>query len=393
MVLQIVYWVFVAIAAVGIVGMLGSSATLLRRVRSLGGLSFVPPTAASLSMIVPIKGTDAATEANLTALVESQFRGAIEYLFAMESVDDPAYTLCQRIKALHPDRDIRIVFSGPAGPRMGKQHNLAAAAREARYAVIGSMDADVQVSPTTLAVGLSYLAQPSTGIVYFLPGYTKPSGIGSSGGSLIALYSDYYFLANFGALALSRPQKAIIGGLWLIRRSTVDAIGGFDQFTRVVSDDSAIGRAVTAQGLRCLLAPFTVSVAFDNLDLRGGSAHLAKWIAMLRAEGLGTYLTLLLLWHPIFWSAIALIIGIFTPTHQWTSSLILLAAAVVLRIFTGMLLNLRVYRMSPVPLPIFAVAYELIGVPLLFGPGFFRRTVVWKGRRYRLGPHGVILRT
>jgi hypothetical protein len=37
-----------------------------------------------------------------------------------------------------------------------------------------------------------------------------------------------------------------------------------------------------------------------------------------------------------------------------------------------------------------AVVYELVGVPLLFGAGFFRRTIVWKGRRYRLGRHGVI---
>ena len=287
MLLLIVYWLLVVIAAVGIVGAVGACGTLLRRVRPLGGASFVPPTAASLSMIVPIKGVDDSTEANLSALVESQFRGAIEYLFAMESVDDPAYSLGQRVKALHPEQDIRIVFSGPAGARMGKQHNLAAAAREARYAVIGSMDADVQSrrprSPSASATSPSPARASSTSS----PATAASPGAGTSGGSLVALYSNYYFLANFGALALRRPQQAIIGGLWLIRRSTVEAIGGLDQFTGVVSDDAAIGRAVTAQNLRCVLAPFTVSVAFEELDLSGGAAHIASWIAMLRAEGLG----------------------------------------------------------------------------------------------------------
>jgi len=390
--LLIVYWLLVVIAAVGIVGAVGACATLVRRVRALGGVSFVPPTAASLSVIVPIKGVDDSTEANLNALVESQFRGTIEYLFAMESVDDPAYSLGQRVKALHPECDIRIVFSGPAGARMGKQHNLAAAAREARYAVLASMDADVLVSPTTLAVGLSYLAQPGAGVVYFLAGYSSLTGAGTAGGSLVAVYGDYYFLANFGALALRRPQKAIIGGLWLIRRSTVEAIGGFDQFTRVVSDDAAIGRAVAARNLRCVLAPFTVSVAFEELDLGGGAAHVARWLAMLRAEGLGTYLGILLTWHPVFWAAVALIVGLFTPSHQWAVSLVVLGVAVIVRIVTAALLNARVYRMPPLPLAVYAVAYELVGVPLLFGAGFFRRTIVWKGRRYRLGRRGVILR-
>jgi ceramide glucosyltransferase len=390
--LLIVYWLLVVVATVGIVGAVGACATLVRRVRPLGGASFVPPTAASLSMIVPIKGVDASTETNLSALVESQFRGAIEYLFAMESVDDPAYALGQRVKALHPECDIRIVFSGPAGVRMGKQHNLAAAVREARYAVIGSMDADVLVAPTTLAVGLSYLAQPGAGIVYFLAGYRSLTGAGSAGGSLVALFGNYYFLANFGALALRRPQKAIIGGLWLIRRSTVEAIGGFDQFAGVVSDDAAIGRAVAARDLRCVLAPFTVSVAFEELDLRGGAAHVARWLAMLRAEGLGTYLGIVLTWHPIFWSAVALIVGLFAPSHQWDVSLVALGVAVVARVVTAALLNARVYRMPALPLAVYAVAYELAGVLLLFGAGFFRRTVIWKGRRYRLGRRGVILR-
>ncbi len=348
--LLIVYWLLFVVGAVGSVGALGASATLLRRVRPLGGATFVPLTGASLSMIVPIRGADVSTEANLNALVESQFRGEIEYLFAMESADDPAYAVCQRVRALHPDRDIRVVFSGPAGARMGKQHNLAAAVRAARYAVVGSMDADVSVAPTTLAVGLSYLAQPGAGIVYFFPGYTDQPPLGRGwplGGALVALYSDYYFLANFGALALTRPQPAIIGGLWLVRRATLEAIGGLDQFTRVVS-------------------------------------------AMLRAEGLSGYLTILATWHPIFWSALALIVGLFTPTHQWLPSLLLLGAAIVVRVLTALLLNLRVYRLPPLPLPLLAVVYELVGVPLLFGAGLFRRTIVWKGRRYRLGRHGVI---
>ncbi|HKB47011.1 MAG TPA: glycosyltransferase, partial [Ktedonobacterales bacterium] len=277
--LLIVYWLLFVVGAVGSVGALGASATLLRRVRPLGGATFVPLTGASLSMIVPIRGADVSTEANLNALVESQFRGEIEYLFAMESADDPAYAVCQRVRALHPDRDIRVVFSGPAGARMGKQHNLAAAVRAARYAVVGSMDADVSVAPTTLAVGLSYLAQPGAGIVYFFPGYTDQPPLGRGwplGGALVALYSDYYFLANFGALALTRPQPAIIGGLWLVRRATLEAIGGLDQFTRVVSDDAALGKAIVAQKLRCVLVPYTVEVPFERLNLRGGARHLAK---------------------------------------------------------------------------------------------------------------------
>jgi len=393
--LGILFWALFLVGAVGILGAIGACATLLRRVRPLADeVSFVPPAPAPLSLIVPLKGMDEHTEEHLAALVTSRFRGEVEYLFVMETADDPAYSLCTRIRALHPDHEIRIIFSGPPGARMGKQHNLAAGAREARYSVIGSMDADVRVAPTTLAVGMSYLAQPGTGIVYFLPGYTNPTSSGPGGGELVALYSNYYFLANFGALTLTRPQPAIIGALWLIRRATLQTIGGLDQFTRVVSDDAAIGKAIARQRLRCVLVPHTVSIPFESLDLAGGRRHLTKWIAMLRAEGLLTYLTILLTWHPIFWSALALLVGLVSlaadHSRWWLPGLFLFGIAALTRVITGMLLNARIYRLPVLPLPLLAVVYELVGVPVLFGAGLFRRTIEWKGRRYRLGRHGVI---
>ncbi len=344
-------------------------------------------------MIVPIKGADAHTGEHLNALVTSAVRGAVEYLFAMESDGDPAYPICRQVQERHPDRDIRLVVTGPAAGRMGKQHNLAVAAREARYAAIGSMDADVRVAPDALEAGLRALADPRTGVAYFLPCYT---GGGPAGGTLVALYSNYDFAANTGALALRGDPSFIIGSLWFMTRATLDRIGGLEQFGGTVSDDAAIGRAVRRQGLRNVLLPRTVRIPFEPLDLRGGVKHLLKWLAMLRAEGLPTYLAILLLWHPIFWSALAVIAslllrGAYPGYLGYAVALAVLA--VVARVACAALLNRFVYHLSGalgLTLPLLLVPYELLAVPVLFGLGLFRRTIEWRGRRYRLGPHGVI---
>jgi hypothetical protein len=37
------------------------------------------------------------------------------------------------------------------------------------------------------------------------------------------------------------------------------------------------------------------------------------------------------------------------------------------------------------------LAYELLAVPFVFGFGLFRRSITWKGRRYRLGPQGMVV--
>lgn len=389
----VVYGALLAASGIGILGCLGAVATLARRVRP------TPPTAEpsagaeslpSLSMIVPLKGADAATEAHLAALVEQELPAPVEYLCALESRDEPAYAVCERVRAAHPGATIRIVLSGPAKGRMGKQHNLAAAAREARYEAIGNMDGDVAIAPDTLAALLRALVQPgaNAGAAYCLPIYHGP---GPAGGALVALYTNYGFSANFGALALITHQPAIIGALWLLRRATLERIGGFERFTTTVGDDAAIGRAIAGLGLRCVLAPFTVAIPYERLDLRGGLRHLAKWVAMLRAEGLGGYELIAVTWHPLLWAAVALPVGLLARgAGTLPLSLGLVGTAAMARVGGAALLNARSYGLPLMPLPLWLIPYELLAVPLLFGAGLLRRTLVWRGRRYRIGRHGAI---
>lgn len=387
----VVYWALVAASGLGLLGCLGAAATLARRVCAAPPTSEPVPAGEplpSLSMLVPLKGVGDATEAHLTALVEQELPAPVEYLFALEAADDPAFAICERVRLAHPDCAIHIVLSGPAKGRMGKQHNLAAATAEARYETVGNMDGDVAIAPGALAAGLRALIQPGVGAASFLPVYHGP---GPAGGALVALYANYSFCANFGALALNTRQRAIIGALWLLQRETLERIGGFERFTTTVSDDAAIGQAIAALGLRCALVPYTVAIPYERLDLCGGLRHLAKWIAMLRAEGLPAYVLIAVTWHPLLWSIMALLVGLLVGgAGTLPLSLALVVVAALARVGGAALLNTRSYGLPPWRLPLWLIPYELLAVPLLFGAGLFRRTIVWRGRRYRIGQHGRI---
>jgi hypothetical protein len=58
---------------------------------------------------------------------------------------------------------------------------------------------------------------------------------------------------------------------------------------------------------------------------------------------------------------------------------------------TGLVLNHGVFEKRALHSVFFLLAYELFGVPVLFGIGLFRRSVTWKGRQYRLGAGGMVL--
>src|SRR5947209_2237058 len=101
----ILYWCFFVITVIALLGCLGASTMILTRFlrysSRLTEAASVAESNFSLSMIVPIKGADSSTEAHLHALVESSVEAEVEYLFAMESSDDPAFLVCQRVQAAH----------------------------------------------------------------------------------------------------------------------------------------------------------------------------------------------------------------------------------------------------------------------------------------------------
>jgi hypothetical protein len=112
---------------------------------------------------------------------------------------------------------------------------------------------------------------------------------------------------------------------------------------------------------------------------------------MLRAEGLPAYALIAITWHPLLWSVVALLVGLFVGgAGTLPLSLGLASVAALVRVGGAALLNACSYGLPLMWLPLWLIPYELLAVPLLFGAGLFRRTIVWRGRRYRIGRHGAI---
>jgi len=385
-----VYWLFCAVSILAQVACVVASVSMVKGFRERRHQTPHREALLSLSMIVPIKGVHEAMEAHLDALVASELQAPVEYLFAIESSDDPALEICQAVMKRHPEKDIHLVLTGPAQGRMGKQHNLAVAVEQARYEAIGSMDADVLVEPDTLARGLRYLGIAGTGVAYFLPCYKGP---GPSGGLLIALYNNYFYQLYMGALALTINAPFITGALWLMSKATVQTLGGLGQFGLTVSDDAVIGRAVVKHHLRNVLVPCAITLSCEHLSLVGGAKQLLKWLALLRAEGLLTYLSIMLVWHPLLWSGITVMSSMLLFGLQSFALLIgviLFITALVTRWSSAFVLNRWVYSLAGTTGLVWLVIYELVAMPLLFLKGIFQLQIVWRGRRYHLGRHGVI---
>lgn len=383
--MTVLYWIFFIISIFGILSM---TLALLSLTSHFSKKKKMNSTTQALSLIVPIKGADDTTHHNLTALVNSDITTPVEYLFAMETEDDPAYEVCKTIKDSFTDKNIRIIITGESKELMGKQYNIKGAIQESSYDIIGSMDADVKVSPTALKEGLESLNKSETGIVYFLPYY---EGTGTLGGGLLNTYINNFYNLIFSYLHFFAKAPTVIGALWIMPKELFQKCGADGRFANTVSDDRELGFATAELGYKNYFMPQTVMMPHEKLSLNEGINHLEKWFGMIRAEGIFVYIIFALLWNPLVCALFSLILAfcIGNPYVVW--SLILFAAVVLLRIFGVIILNKSIYKL-PVSSNVFmTIFYDILIFPVLVFINLFRTTIEWKGKVYKLGKHGRII--
>ncbi len=401
----VAFWALAAAAlALGLL-QLGVALRLGSRLTPAGTAPAPPVPRPAISALVPLKGAPVGLAERLQRLLDA-LRDDDQLVLAVETEDDPAHTVAATIRAANPGRDVTIVLSGPPGERTGKQHNLSAALTHAKRDLIAFMDDDVLVERANLDEAAAVVARSgltatddlgaarSVGAAFALPfyGVSKSSGP-RLGGDLVAAYTNHGFAPNMASLALQSPPRFIIGGFWLTSRAALDAIGGLERFTATVSDDAAIGRAFHAAGKDNVLLRMPVRLEPEQLSLRGGLAHLLKWLTLLRAEGIGVLFVCFLTWNPLATGVLAVVMAWVAPGMSALSALPVVVVLIALRALAVFTLDARVFGLKPVGryLPM-QVAYEALMAPWLFLMAAFRREVRWRGRRYRLGAGGQLSR-
>lgn len=340
--------------------------------------SDVPSERPPISLIVPLSGVAPGLAARLVGLLGAT-RPGDQLLLAVETEDDPAHALAQRLRRDHPERDVEVVLAGEAGRRMGKQHNLAAALPRASHELLAFVDDDVELEAAVLdegartagPTGSGAIGASGVGAAFALPYY---AGSGPLGGGLVAAYTNYAFVPNMGAVALQGAPRFIVGGFWVTTRRALAAAGGLEPHTRTVSDDAAIGRALHAAGYRNRPLRRTVRLAHEALGPAAGARHVLKWLTLLRAEGLPRYLFVAVSWNPLAWALAAGLTGWAAPSVPTSLAAGVVGLVAAARSGVVLALNGSAYRALPrARFLAVTLVYEALVAPWLFALAAFRR--------------------
>ena len=338
-----------------------------------------PPNPPPISVLKPIRGAEEDAEQNFRTFAEQDYP-AFQLLFGALDPDDPGLDAARRTAKTHPGLDVEIVAGGERGDGNPKVRNLANLAPRARHPLLLVSDSDVRAPRDYLRRIAAAAEAPSVGVV------TSPyrSHGRGWGGALQALGNATEFQPSvFVARKLEGLRFALGAGV-LVRRTVLDAIGGFEALAPYLADDLMLGLLPARAGSKVVLSLPVLDHELGDVTFRAYARRQIRWNRGIRAARPAGYAGLFVTQSTV------LALLLLAATGASPAGTAVAAAAVGARlamawtIGAGALADRTVRRKFPlVPLR------DLVAFGLWIA-GFFGRTVEWRGERLRIGPAGRI---
>ena len=362
-----------------------STATLVvaRRFRRLVCRDTLPDIAHSLgvSILIPLEGTEPTLFENLSAYCQLDYRGPVQLVVGSLHADDPALSTARRVAERHPEADLGIVEGATIlGPNR-KASLLAALSDRARHPIIAAIDSDVRVTRDYLLRMLPVLLRPGVGLVSCLYRAPPPHTLAQAYEAL-CINTDFCPSVMMASV-LGRPDIAL-GASIVLRKSTLDQVGGFAALVEYLADDHRLGELVHARGQRVALAPYVVESDPNPASLAAALRHQMRWARTLRACAPWGYLGNIVT-HAASFALCALALASFLPGAIVRLALAVLTLRLVAAVTGARALGARIgWTLSLVPLR------DLAGTAI-WCASFAGNRIEWRGRAYRIGTEGRLL--
>lgn len=373
--LTLVQWVLLAAAASGSLYLIAAALAVREFMRRpQARLEDRPP----VTVMKPLCGEEPELYENLRSYCRQRYP-RLQLVFGVQNPRDPAIRSVRRLIAEFPEIDIALVEGarwGAGNPKVANLQNMLAAAR---HDILVMADADIRVGPGYVEAVVAALSRPGVGLVTCLYRGRAAGGLWSR---LAALHINHGFFPQAVIGRALNIGSGCFGATIAMRKSTLEATGGFAAIADRLADDHALGEAVERLGLDIALSPYVVDNVVAEPSLRSVFRHELRWALTIRALAPSGFLGLLVT-YPL---ALVVLAGLLRGWSEGVDALLLWVTicrgAMALTIDDA----LGLPRTPPWLMPIRdAVSFAV------FVASFFTRTVAWRDQRLRIGPRGQLI--
>jgi ceramide glucosyltransferase len=324
-----------------------------------------------ISVLKPLCGWDDELEQNLASFFEQDYP-AFELIFSVHDPGDAAVSTVERLRERYPGVPSKLVVTGEPPIPNRKVWSLHRMVEEAKHTILVTGDSDVRAGRGMLRTVAAEMEDERAGLVT-CPYRAEPGRYNWCSLEAVGLNTD--FLGGVLAAAMLDGVKFALGPALAVRREALEQIGGFLAFRDYLAEDFLLGQRVAAAGWKTRLSSFVVEHRIGAPGLWRSLKHQLRWARSTRRSRRAGYAGLLftnplppalLAWmvRPELWPVVVAA-GVFRASAAWATSQHVLKDPLVRR------------RWWLVP------AQDLVSFAVWIA-GFFGRTVVWRGRRYRL---------
>lgn len=326
----------------------------------------------NISILKPLSGLDANLEVNLRTFFEQNYP-AFEILFAVRTRTDPAVKVVEKLRSEYVGVPSRLLITGEPRYSNAKVFSLSRMMAEAENDLVVMSDSDTSAGPNLLRSIAAEFDDPEIGIATCpyraVPGASVWSRMEATG-----MNTD--FMAGILVARMVEGMQFAVGPTIAARRSVLGSIGGVDRLKDYLAEDFVMGKFAAEAGHGVILSSYVVEHHIGSSNLRLNAAHRLRWVRSTRRS------------RPL---------GYLGQVFTMPLPVALLAVAC----------NFSLWPMIPVAMAIRALAAWTVSVGVLRAPvrwallpledltafafwiaGFFGKTIMWRGQRYRLHPDG-----
>ena len=231
--------------------------------------SFTPP----LSLLKPLHGLDRELEENLRSFCLQDYP-SFEILYSVREANDPAVAVVRRLEKRFPLIPMRLLVLGEPRYLNAKVHGLEAMAEAAAHELVIVTDSDVRVSPDYLRRVVAPLTDPKVGMVTCI---SRGAAGRSLWSHLEALSMNTHFMPGILTAWVLIGIEFSLGPTMVIRKKTVEDLGGFKILGDYLADDFVLGETVAQSGKSVVLAGTVPDHLVCNESLAASLRHRLRW--------------------------------------------------------------------------------------------------------------------
>ena len=336
-----------------------------------------PEPAPDLTILKPLHGDEAGLYENLASFCEQDYSGTIQIVFGVENPNDPAIAVVERLRAAYPAKAIELVVESRAIGSNPKVANLINMSGRIVHDVIVMADSDIRVRRDYLARLVGALERQGGGAVS-CPYYGISTG--SLWSHLARLTIDSHFLPGVVLGTRLKLSQPCLGSTIALRRSSLQAIGGFEPLADCLADDYVLGELLRERGEPVSVLPFVVGHVCAESSFVELWRHELRWALTIRTVDPFGYLGWAVT-HAFPLALITWLLGGGWPAMGLAVAAVACRAVLIFATERGYGLPRHPYWLIPVrDLLSFAV----------FVSGFVARDVSWRGHHYELMSEGIL---